>query len=108
MIKENMIITLETGGRYLLLHEINEIDNKKYYYAVGVTEDDDINQKDTVFFEAEEENGESSVTMVDPASDIYKALTAIELFDSKVEDDPRFEARLDEFINAFENQTSSN
>ncbi len=105
--KENIIITLETGARYLLLHELNDIDGKNYFFAVGITDDDSLDEKETVFFEVTTENGEELVEKVDPESDLYKTLITIEYADSRLDEDPSFAPKLETLINVIEKQQTS-
>ncbi len=108
MIKENNVITIDSGERYLLLHNLEEIEGKNYYYAIGVKDDDSLDETDVVFFEVTEEDGSEYVEKVDPTSEIYKTLTAIEYIDSRIDEDPSYEEKLDEFVTSIESQTSSN
>ena len=42
--EEGIIVTLENGSRYYLVKETrDEETNKKYFLAVGITDQDDIN-----------------------------------------------------------------
>ena len=108
MMKENNVITIDSGERYLLLHNLEEIEGKNYYYAIGVKDDDSLDETDVVFFEVTEEDGAEYVEKVNPTSEIYKTLTAIEYIDSRIDEDPSYEEKLDEFVASIESQTSSN
>lgn len=102
MLKENNVITLDNGERYLLLHNLENINDKNYYYAIGVKNDDDLDKDDLVFFEVSIEDGEELVEKVDQNSELFKTLTAIEFIDSKLDEDPSYEKYLDEFIKDME------
>lgn len=105
MLKENNVITLDSGERYLLLHELENVEGKNYFYAIGVQDDDNLDKDDLQFFEVSIEDGEELVEVVDPETELFKTLTAIEFIDSKIDEDPSYEKYLDEIMNK---QTSSN
>lgn len=105
MLKENNVITLDSGERYLLLHELENVEGKNYFYAIGVQDDDNLDKDDLQFFEVSIEDGEELVEVVDPETELFKTLTAIEFIDSKIDEDPSYEKYLDEIMNT---QTSSN
>lgn len=109
MMKEENIITLDNGARYLLLHDLDEIDGKRFFYAVGITPDDDIDSEDSLFFEVFEEDGETSVEKVDPESEVYKTLLTIELVDASLEADvPGVKEQVEQFVEDMEARESGN
>lgn len=108
MMKEENVITLEDDSRYLLLHDLEEIDGKRYFYAVGVTPDDELNMKDNLFFEVIEENGQTLVDKVDPNSDVYKKLITIELVDASVDLIPGAREQVEQFIDDMDARESGN
>ena len=109
MIEEGKLITIDTGGRYVLLHDLDIIEGKRYFYAVGVNDDDTLNENDVLFFEVKNADTEKPVVIkVDPTSDLYKTLTAIEFIDSKIYEDPSFEKELEKFVASVDELRSSN
>ena len=109
MMQENNAITLDNGKKYLLLHDLEEINGKRYFYAIGLKEDESLDMNDAIFFEVTNEDGAEYVEKVDPTTDLYKTLTAIEFIDSKIDEDPSYEKALEEFVATIERQeTSSN
>ena len=63
MIEEGKLITIDTGGRYVLLHDLEMIEGKRYFYAVGVNDDDTINENDALFFEVKNADTEKPVVI---------------------------------------------
>ncbi len=105
--QENNIITLANGGRYLLLHDLEDVEGQRYFYAVGVTPNYEIDAEDNLFFLVTEENGKTLIEKVDPQSELYQKLLTIELVDSSVENVPGFKERFDEFMQVMEARESS-
>ena len=60
------ILTLDYNEKYLLLNKVNS-NNKNYFLAVGVTQDEkDIDMDDITFFEEILENNEVYVQVLGP------------------------------------------
>ncbi len=107
MMKEDNVITLANGGRYLLLHNLGDVDGKNYFYAVGMSPDNEIEADDNLFFEVTENDGNTIVVKVDESSDTYKKLLTIELVDSTLENFPNFADKVEEFIKTMDAKESS-
>lgn len=93
--EEGIIVTLENGSRYYLVKEtIDDEAHKKYFLAVGITDQDDINYTEIALFNAEEENGEEYLTRIDPKSQEYVNIITEQFYDNIIEENPGVEESL--------------
>ena len=93
--EEGIIVTLENGARYYLVREtIDEEANKKYFLAVGITDQDDINYTEIALFNAEEEKGEEYLTRIDPNTQEYVNIITEQFYDNIIDENPGVEESL--------------
>lgn len=108
MMEEKRVITLSNGGRYLLIHDIGELEEpgKRYFFAMGVTPDYDLDTEDTLFLCTFKENNEDIVTKVSENSDLYKDLSVLEVISTIMDNIPGYKEQLKEEIAKLEEESS--
>ncbi len=109
MMEEKRVITLSNGGKYLLIHEIGELeenDGKRYFFAMGVTPDYDLDTEDTLFLCTFKENGEDIVTKVSESTDLYKELSMLEIVSTLMDNVSGYKEQLREEIEKLEGESS--
>ena len=90
--EEGIIVTLENGSRYYLVKEtIDEEANKRYFLAVGITDQDDINYTEIALFLAETEGEEEYLTKIDPKSQEYVNIITEQFYDNLIDENPGIE-----------------
>ena len=77
MVEEQRIITASNGGKYLIVKEIDKDEEGKYFFALGVTKDYEIDYDNTIIFKAEKEGDQEFVTALDPESPEYEELMSV-------------------------------
>ena len=95
--KEKRVITLSNGGKYLLIHDIGELDKedgKRYFFAMGVTPDYDLDPDDTLFLCTYKENSEDIVMKVDEDTSLYHDLTVFENISAIIDNIPSYREQL--------------
>lgn len=105
MMQEKKVITLSNGGKYLLLHEIGELipgEGKKYFFAIGVTPDYDLDSNDIIFLVNTQENGEEYVEKVDENDEVYGDLAVLELTATAINNIPGYKEKLKEEMKKIE------
>jgi len=90
--EEGIIVTLENGSRYYLIKETNDEEtHKKYFLAVGITDQDDINYTEIALFHAEKEGDDEYLTRLDPNSQEYLNIITEQFYDNLIEENPGIE-----------------
>ncbi len=77
ILEENRILTLASGGRYLLTTDIGELEgygDSRYFQAVGVTNEDDLDLEDIIFVKTYKENEEYYIEKVSKEDEEYQVL----------------------------------
>lgn len=95
------IITLDDNRRYYIV-DIVEYENVKYYLAVGLLTNDEVNTQDFNFLTFEKENDEEYISIVDDPK-ILVSLYAIEASSDILENDPNGEEILKAFADKMAN-----
>lgn len=109
MIGEKKVITLSNGGKYLILHEIGELEEnalEKYFFAMGVTPEYDLDTEDALFLCVTVENGEEVVTKVDEGSELYKSLSVLEVVSSLIDNVAGYKEQLKKEIEKLKQEGS--
>lgn len=91
IIEEGTVLILEEDYRYMLLHEIGELEgypNRTYYFGAGVTKNDKINLDDVCFLEIEKDEEGYTAMKVEKGTELYETLAVLETIDSAVDIDP--------------------
>lgn len=105
IIEEGTVIILDDSNRYLLVHEIGEIEgypNKNYYFAAGVTKNDKINTDDICFIEIEKEGQDIYATKVRKNTELYDILATVESISIATDADPSLKGKITEELEKLE------
>ena len=96
IIEEGTVIILENGARYYLAHEIGELDDieGKFYFSVGVLEDERININDITFLQITEDEEGIIATNLEKTSPIYGALACLEVTKVLMDNIPGYKDKL--------------
>ncbi len=106
--EEGIIVTLENGSRYYLIKETrDEETNKKYFLAVGITDQDDINYTEIALFLAEKEGNDEYLTRLDPSSQEYINIITEQFYDNLIEENPGIEDALIESLEKIVNKNET-
>lgn len=93
--EEGIIVTLENGSRYYLIKETTDQEvGKKYFLAVGITDEDDIDYTEVALFNAEREGEDEYLTRIDPKSQEYLNIITEQFYDNLVEENPSIKDQL--------------
>ena len=95
------IITLDDNKKYYIF-DIIDYENVKYYFAVHLLDNDQVDMKDFKFFTFEVENNEEYVTVVDDQQTLLTLYT-LEASNEILENNPDGERILTEFAKYLEN-----
>ncbi len=109
MMEEKRVITLSNGGRYLLIHDLGKLEeenDKKYFYAIGVTPDYDLDPEDIVFLSTYKKDNQDVVKKVSENSDTYKKLAYLEIVSTAIDNVPGYKQELAEQIKKLEEESS--
>lgn len=109
ILEEKRLITLSNGGRYLLVNDLGEIEGeegKKFFFAIGVTPDYDLDINDIIFLATFQEDGETVVTRVDEGTKLYNTLSYLEVVSTAMENIPGYKEQLMEEIDKLNNESS--
>lgn len=110
MIGERKVITLSNGGKYLIIHEIGKLDEnekERYFFAMGVTPEYDLDTEDALFLSVCSENGEEIVTKVDEDTELYKSLSVLEVVSSLMDNVSGYKEQLQKEIEKMEQEGSN-
>lgn len=110
ILEEKRLITLSNNGKYLLVNDLGEIEGeegKRFFFAIGVTPDYDLDITDIIFLATFQENGETVVTRVDEGTELYNALSYLEVVATAIESIPEYKQQLIEEINKLNNKSSN-
>lgn len=105
IIEEGTVIMLDDNNRYLLVHEIGDIEgypNKIYYFAAGVTINDKINTDDICFIEIEKEGQDIYATKVRKNTEIYDILATLESISIATDADPSLKEKVTDYLERLE------
>jgi len=105
--KEKRIITLSNGGKYLLLHDMGELEGfegRKFFFAIGVTPDYDLDREDVIFLSTYQLNGKDMVQRVSESSKEYQTLSLLEVVSTAMENIPNYKAQLEEELEKLRKQ----
>ncbi len=109
MMKEKKVITLSNDGKYLLLHDLGEIDGNegvKYFFAIGVTPDYELDTEDIIFLSTYKKDGKDIVKKVSENTNEYKLLSYLEIVSSALENIPGYKKQLEAEISKLEEESS--
>lgn len=110
ILEEKRIITLSNDGKYLLVNDLGEIEGeegKKFFFAIGVTPDYELDINDIIFLATFQKNGETVVTRVDEGTEIYNTLSYLEVVSTAMENIPEYKQQLIEELNKLNNESSN-
>lgn len=109
MMEEKKVITLSNDGKYLLLHDLGQIDgieNERFFFAIGVTPDYDLDTDDIIFLSTYKKNGQDIVKKVSENSEVYKVLSYLEVVTTAMENIPGYKKQLEEEIAKLKEESS--
>ena len=109
MMEEKKVITLSNDGKYLLLHDlgqIEEVGNERFFFAIGVTPDYDLDTDDIIFLSTYKKNGQDIVKKVSENSEVYKMLSYLEVVTTAMENIPEYKKQLEEEIEKLKEESS--
>jgi len=86
--KENMIITLENGSRYLLNGKINN-NNEVFYLAVGLSDINEINYQDICILKEIKEDNDTYVIKVNKNNQMYYNTIITLYLENEIEKNPQ-------------------
>lgn len=101
VLEEGRIITLENNGKYFLATDIGELEEnsgKKYFFAVGVTQDYKIDLDDIIFIETYKENENYIAEKVDENSELYATLAQLQVTKEAILNVPGFAEKLQQVM----------
>ena len=108
MVEEERIITASNGGKYLIVKEIDEDEKGRYFFAIGVTEDYQIDYDNIIIFKAEKEGDKEYVTALDEQTEEYQDLMSIYYLKIMCEYIPGAKKKAEEYLKQLEEEESSN
>ena len=111
IIEEGSVITLGNGAEYILAHEIGELEGLegKYYFSVGITQNDKLNIDDITFLQIRETENGPIAKNLEKTSEIYQMLACLEITKILIESLPGYKNKLaNEFKKVEQLQESSN
>ena len=106
MVKEEYIISTDNGGKYLIVKEIDEDEKGKYFFAVGITDDYEIDYENIIIFRAEKKGEQEIVTALDENTDEYQELMATYYVKIACEYIPGARKKAEEIIKQLEEESS--
>lgn len=109
MMQEKKVITLSNNGKYLLLHDLGELDGfegQKFFYAVVVTPDYEIDKDDFIFISTYKKNNQDIVKKVSENTDLYKTLSLLEVVSVAMDNIPGYQKQLEEELAKLEQESS--
>lgn len=109
MMQEKKVITLSNDGKYLLLHDLGEMDGfegQKFFYAVGVTPDYELDPEDFVFLSTYKRDGQDIVKKVSENTELYKTLSLLEVVSVAMDNIPGYQKQLEEELSKMEQESS--
>lgn len=109
ILEEQRLITLSNDGRYLLVNDLGEIEGeegKRFFLAIGVTPDYDLDISDIIFLETFKENDETVVTRVNEGTELYNTLSFLEVVSTAMENIPDYKEQLAKEINRLNNESN--
>ena len=108
MMEEKRVITLSNGGRYLLIHDLGTLEenNIKYFFAIGVTPDYDLDTEDIIFLSTYKKDGQDVVKKVSENSETYKKLSYLEIVSTAIDNVPGYKQELAEQLQKLEEESS--
>lgn len=107
--EEKKVITLSNDGKYLLLHDLGEIDGiegERFFFAMGVTPDYDLDTDDIIFLSTYKRNGQDIVKKVSEDSEVYKILSYLEVVTTAMDNIPGYKKQLEEEIEKLQRESS--
>lgn len=101
IIEEGTVLILGNGARYYLIHEIGELEGYegKYYFAVGVTENEKLNIDDIVFLQIKDNEKGKIAKRIAEDTEIYSILACLEITKVLIDTLPGYK---DKFISDLE------
>lgn len=105
IIEEGTVLILEGNYRYLLVHEIGELEghpNKMYYFGAGVTDDEKINIDDVCFIEIEKDEQGYTAMKVEKNTELYDTLAVLESISAATDIDPTLENKIVDELEKYE------
>ena len=109
MMEEKKVITLSNDGKYLLLHDLGEIDgieNERFFFAMGVTPDYDLDTEDVIFLSTYKRDSQDIVKKVSENSELYKILSYLEVVSTAMDNIPGYKKQLEEEIKKLQSESS--
>lgn len=104
LLEENRIITLGSGGRYLLTTDLGGLEgygDNKYFQAVGVTPDDDLDLEDIPFVKTYQEDGQYYIERVEENTEEYDLLNVANAVKNLVDMYPNLKETLIKALDEF-------
>lgn len=96
IIEEGTVIILDNNARYYLAHEIGELEGYegKYYFSVGVKENEKLNVDDIIFIKITEDEIGPLAERVKENTEIYSVLACLEITNVLMETIPGYKDKL--------------
>jgi hypothetical protein len=106
MVEEERIITGENGGKYLIVKEIENDVNGRFFFALGINDNYEIDYDNNIIFKAEKDGDAEYVTALDENSEEFQELTATYALKIMSEYVPGVKQKAEEIIKKLEEEDS--